>query len=184
MNKWIALVALTVLVFAAAVALFLIPAPSANAPTNGGPEPETFAECVAAGYPVLESYPRQCNTPSGKSFTEDIGNAIEKQDLIRASEPMPGEKISSPLTIAGEARGGWYFEASFPYELLDANGTVIAQGPVAAQGEWMTQDFVPFSATITFPAQPAGSTGTLVLKKDNASGLPENDDSLTIPVTF
>ncbi len=48
----------------------------------------------------------------------------------------------------------------------------------------MTDAFVPFTATLTYPAQPAGSTGTLVLKKDNPSGEPVNDMSLTIPIQF
>ena len=33
-----------------------------------------FEECAAAGYPVGESYPRQCWTPGGKHFVEDIVN--------------------------------------------------------------------------------------------------------------
>ncbi len=34
-----------------------------------------FEECIEAGYPAMESYPRQCRTPDGRSFTESI--AIE-----------------------------------------------------------------------------------------------------------
>ena len=33
-----------------------------------------FEECAAAGYPVGESYPRQCWTPGGKHFIEDISD--------------------------------------------------------------------------------------------------------------
>jgi hypothetical protein len=181
MNKWMTLgIGIFIIAVLALIALFVLPSPT-RAPTK---EPTTFAECVAAGYPVVESYPRQCNTPSGKGFTEDIGNAIEKQDLIRVTSPMPGDSIASPMTVSGEARGTWYFEASFPYELRTASGTVIAQGPVQASGDWMTTEFVPFSVDISFPAQPKGSTGTLLLKKDNPSGLPANEDALTIPVVF
>jgi hypothetical protein len=28
----------------------------------------SFAECKAAGYPIMESYPEQCATPDGRSF--------------------------------------------------------------------------------------------------------------------
>jgi hypothetical protein len=35
----------------------------------------TFDQC-AAKYPVMESYPRQCRTPDGKSFTETINEHI------------------------------------------------------------------------------------------------------------
>jgi len=33
---------------------------------------DSFEECVAAGNPVMESYPRQCRTPDGKHFVETI----------------------------------------------------------------------------------------------------------------
>lgn len=32
----------------------------------------SFEECVAAGYPIMESYPRQCGVPNGPRFTEII----------------------------------------------------------------------------------------------------------------
>lgn len=31
-----------------------------------------FESCAAAGNPVMESYPRQCNTKDGRHFVEDI----------------------------------------------------------------------------------------------------------------
>ena len=35
------------------------------------PKPiKTFEDCAAAGYPVMQSYPRQCDTPGGKIFVE------------------------------------------------------------------------------------------------------------------
>jgi len=30
----------------------------------------------------MESYPRQCRVPDGETFTENIGNELEKDDLI------------------------------------------------------------------------------------------------------
>lgn len=105
-------------------------------------------------------------------------------DLITVGAPTRGALISSPLTITGSARGYWYFEASFPVELRNAQGTIIAQHYAEAQSDWMTEDFVAFKAILSFPAQPNGSQGTLILRKDNPSGLPENDRSLEIPVVF
>ncbi len=142
-----------------------------------------FDSCVSAGYPILESYPEQCRVPGGKTFTRDIGNELEKLDLIQASNPRPGEIIESPLVIDGEARGTWYFEASFPVRLLDGNGKEIAVTHMEAQSEWMTEEFVPFKGTLTF-TPPETGTGTLVLEKDNPSGLPEHSDELRIPVRF
>ncbi len=45
--------------------------------TSGCVEAEeinSFEECVAAGYPVMESYPAQCRIPDGKTFTQVIEN--------------------------------------------------------------------------------------------------------------
>lgn len=108
-----------------------------------------------------------------------------KEDLIRVNTPGQNAIITSPLTIRGEARGYWFFEASFPVKLTDANGNNIPLEPgyMQAKGEWMTEAFVPFEGAYTFTA-PATDTGTLVLMKDNPSGLPENDDALMIPVRF
>ncbi|MBI5135454.1 Gmad2 immunoglobulin-like domain-containing protein [Candidatus Uhrbacteria bacterium] len=104
-------------------------------------------------------------------------------DLIQVDTPQPDQRIQSPLVVRGRARGLWYFEASFPVTLKDATGKVIAQVSAQAQGEWMTQEFVPFAATIKF-TNPATETGTIVLEKDNPSGLLESADAITIPVRF
>jgi len=105
------------------------------------------------------------------------------KDLVKITKPVPNELIFSPLTIEGEARGFWYFEASFPVLLLDANGKEISRTTARAQGEWMTENYVPFKAMLEF-TKPATATGTLVLEKDNPSDLPENADGLKIPVRF
>lgn len=46
----------------------------------------SFEDCAAAGYPVGESYPRQCWTPDGKHFAEKIEGT-----------PSP-----EPITITGK----------------------------------------------------------------------------------
>ncbi|MDP2586811.1 MAG: Gmad2 immunoglobulin-like domain-containing protein [Candidatus Komeilibacteria bacterium] len=142
----------------------------------------SFEDCVAAGYPVMESYPRQCRA-NDQTFVEDIGNELAKADLIRIDYPRPNQTITSPLEITGQARGTWYFEASFPVELRDANGNLLIQYYAQAQGEWMTADFVPFKSILEF-TKPSTPTGQLILRKDNPSGLPEHDDQLIVPIKF
>lgn len=45
---------------------------------NGGIEDiSSFDECAQAGYPIMESYPRQCNTPDGRTFVEQINGREE-----------------------------------------------------------------------------------------------------------
>ncbi|MDO8558881.1 MAG: Gmad2 immunoglobulin-like domain-containing protein [bacterium] len=116
--------------------------------------------------------------------TEYFGNELEKKDLIRITSPRPNQAIRSPLTITGEARGYWFFEASFPVVLTDWDGLIIGQGIAQAKSDWMVTDFVPFEATLTFTADKNAysNRGTLILRKDNPSGLSEHDDALEIPV--
>ena len=166
--------------------------PSAPMPTTGcGDEKKqdstieitSFEECIKAGNPALESWPRQCRTKDGKSFTEEIGNESELVDMINIEVPRPNETVTSPIQIEGVARGFWFFEASFPIKLVDTKGKEITSGIATTQDEWMTEDFVHFTAELTFE-KPEAINGILILERDNPSGLPENDEALSIPVKF
>jgi hypothetical protein len=115
--------------------------------------------------------------------TIGCGRRNPAADVIRVTSPVAGQKVSSPLVIRGAARGSWYFEASFPVRLVDEAGQNLAAGTARAQGDWMTTAFVPFEATLTFTS-PRGKSGTLILEKDNPSGLARNAAELRVPVRF
>ncbi len=123
------------------------------------------------------------NTNGSNNNGTGTTTAPAQNSMIKVTSPLPNSVVRSPLTITGEARGGWYFEATFPVKILDANGKVLGQHYAEAQGEWTTTNFVPFKSTLTFTT-PTTPTGTLVLMKDNPSGLPENDAEIRIPIRF
>lgn len=103
---------------------------------------------------------------------------------LGVTAPQAGALIASPATIIGTITdGGWFFEGSFPVKIVDSNGAVIGRGVAQAQSDWTSTSSVPFTAIVQFSA-PHGATGTVVLSKDNPSGAPQNDLSLTIPVRF
>lgn len=142
---------------------------------------DSFEKCAAKGYPVMEIYPARCAVPNGKTFTQDIGNELEKQDLIRIESPRPNAQIKNPLKISGQARGNWFFEATFPVKLLDENGNILAEHYAQTKNDWMTAEFVPFETELNFTITKS-QKGTLILEKDNPSGLPENADELRVPI--
>lgn len=107
-----------------------------------------------------------------------------KDNLIIVDFPQPNAVITSPLTFSGQARGNWFFEASFPVVLVNWDGLIIAQGLAQADGDWMTEDFVPFSGTLEFTMPDYGNSGAIIFQKDNPSGLPEFDNALEIPILF
>ena len=113
------------------------------------------------------------------------------KDLIEIIFPLPNSVITlgiskTTLEVKGRARGTWFFEASFPVQLVNESGDVIATGIAQADGAWMTTEFVPFSSTLTCNAtkDKTGNIGALVLKKDNSSGDPANEDTFVIPIQF
>ncbi len=169
------------------------------------PDPETpedstinsFEDCVNAGYPVAESYPRQCYTPEGQHFVEEIDEPISppaeepspltltssKGVEIIVTAPLSSAVVTSPLKITGKVPGSWSFEASFPIVLKDANGKILGRAPAALEGDWMTSDMVKFSANLKFK-QPTTQTGILFIEKSNPSGMPKHSDQAELSVKF
>ena len=105
-------------------------------------------------------------------------------ERISVTSPATGSSVKSPLVIRGEARGNWYFEGSFPVLLVAENGMPLVSGVATAEGEWMTEEIVPFAATLEFVVQAGITKGSLILSRDNPSGLPEHDAKVMIPVKF
>ena len=156
---------------------------------NGGSVSITnFDECIAAGYPAMESYPRQCTDGNGETFVEELVGAVqfnsENGVLITLNDFQANKHISSPLTITGEVPGSWSFEAVFVAVLTDWDGRIIAEGQAQLTDDWMTDELVPFEVTLEFEKPTYKNTGALILKKDNPSDLPENDDALEVPVVY
>ncbi len=109
---------------------------------------------------------------------------LDKSDVIIVTAPLSNATATSPLIISGKARGYWYFEASFPVKLYDSNGVLLGVAVAQAQSDWMTENFVPFIASLQFTPPTTTQKGLLVLEKDNPSGLAEHDDAIQIPVRF
>lgn len=134
--------------------------------------------------PVLNDAGTATSTPQTPSVnTPNATYHNATSDTIQVTSPLPGATVSSVFTVTGRARGSWYFEANFPLDVRSATGTVLVQSPVQAGGEWMTSNFVPFSVLVTVPAWYKGEA-VLILHKDNASGLPEHDASMSIPIVI
>ncbi|MBI3290694.1 Gmad2 immunoglobulin-like domain-containing protein [Candidatus Falkowbacteria bacterium] len=138
-----------------------------------------------AGYAF---YQWQSNNASGNIASDGLTNNQNKENnsddvLVRIENPKINTIITSPLKITGEAFGNWYFEASFPVQLRDETGQLLAQGIAQAKSDWMVADYVPFELTLTF-STPSTKTGLLIFIKDNPSGLPELDQKIELPVKF
>lgn len=158
-TQYIVAIVLGLIVIAGAVALVAIPE-------------QTVAPTVD-DLPIIDS--SQQGQPTYENATPN--------DIV-VTLPFPGAVTGKSFTVLGKARGYWFFEASFPVRVLDKDGVQIAVGLAAPTGgEWMTTEFVEFEAKLAVPDTYIGPA-TLVLQRDNPSGEPERDASVSFPFTI
>lgn len=100
---------------------------------------------------------------------------------VLVTQPKKLSTVSTNVEVAGEAKGFWFFEATFPIAIIDAKGNTLAQSYATAESNWMTEEYVPFTGTIEIRNTYKG-TGSLLIQNANASGLPENSKFIEIPI--
>lgn len=154
--------------------------------------PEDFWSCqnnawVKHGQPSAPMPTIACGVVRHSSqIVENNKTATSADEIIsevKLDFPTANQIVSSPLVVEGEAKGTWFFEASFPVKLIGEDGEVLARGIAEAQSDWMTTSSVPFKATLNF--NPGSSTiGMIILQRDNPSGMSENDKQFGVPVRF
>jgi hypothetical protein len=157
---WVIIVILFLIIIGLAWLLFVTPTPTDNGQN-------------------ATSTPGQTDTNTGTSSGTTSGAL---HDRVVVDAPKSGQTVFQSFTITGKAPGNWYFEATFPIKVVDPQGNTVASGIGNALSDWMTTEDVAFTADIKV-ANYAGPA-TLVLMKDNPSGLPENEDSVSIPITI
>ena len=131
------------------------------------------------GAHVAEAPTGETPIPSFEGVTYD--NATS--DMITIDLPFPQAIVSHQFTARGKARGTWYFEASFPVHVFDKDGNELVSGPAQAEGDWMTEEFVPFKIDLIVPQTYKGDA-TIVFMKDNPSGLPDKEANISFPITI
>ncbi len=140
---------------------------------SGEQADQFMAECLAGEHPeVVERYRDSMGGPTTPN--------------IEVTSPSARQSVGNPITLTGEAQGNWFFEATAPVVVVNWDGLIIGEGYIEAEGDWMTTDMVPFSGSISYdlPADSYSNNGTVIFQRANASGLPENDAAVEIPVVL
>ncbi|HEY4521506.1 MAG TPA: Gmad2 immunoglobulin-like domain-containing protein [Candidatus Paceibacterota bacterium] len=124
------------------------------------------------------------STADEETPPSSVDEAPSSQPLSRSvvvTTPQQKQHVGRNFTVAGVAPGPWFFEAQFPMQVRDMEGSVVGRATATAQGEWMTEELVTFTAMMHIDATFHGEA-ILILMKDNPSGMPENDDAIEVPV--
>lgn len=80
----------------------------------------SFEECAAAGYPIMESYPEQCRTPDGENFVRNISSSASSA----ATTTFTPEVIATDLQIPWDLT----FLPSGDMLVTERSGTVLRIG--------------------------------------------------------
>lgn len=133
-----------------------------------------FAECAAAGYPIMESFPRQCRAGE-ENFVEEIP---AEEANIRVSKPQANDEIGLPFTLRGEART---FESTVNFRIRDEDGSVLHEDFTTALVS-ENSAFGEFSTEVSYPA-PKGTTGMIEVFEYSARD-GEEINMVRIPIIF
>jgi hypothetical protein len=101
-------------------------------------------------------------------------------DDIVVDTPIPGSMTGTLIKVSGKARGTWFFEGSFPVSVRDSEGQSLGLVPAGSTKDWMTEEFIPFTAEIDVSDHEGPAM--VVFERDNPSGEVERDASVSIPV--
>lgn len=98
---------------------------------------------------VARSQARQ-TTPQPNANSIGYSYLSSKSVSILVYAPLKNATVTSPVAVIGEVPGNWSFEAQFPVQLKDSKGNIIARTSAHVLGSWQTDQFVPFSAQLTY----------------------------------
>ncbi|HAT03978.1 MAG TPA: hypothetical protein DCS29_04380 [Candidatus Magasanikbacteria bacterium] len=112
----------------------------------------SFEECIKAGYPVMESSPRQCKTPEGKNFIEDIiltpvgqevVNTAPEDTIETPSVKKPVAPVVKPTTVV-LPDAIYYDEEGFPLNPVEMQEFTNSAGVLFyyVEGEWLPEEYV------------------------------------------
>lgn len=133
---------------------------------------------------LITAYP--ADTTYRETFIQMLGTfeLFDTNSLVKLTSIDSGDSIESGVLLEGEAPGMWMFEGQLEVRVETAGGAVLGTETLSAEGDWMTEDLVPFSGEVEFDVPAGVGEGYVVFVKSNPSGLPENADEVRFRVLF
>jgi hypothetical protein len=129
----------------------------------------------------LNVFQKKLNADDTKGFTNFTDGMLGNKDDIISFSIFPYSRVHGIVSYRGRIKGGYFFEANILINILDANKKVLKSSNTMATTDWMTAGPVNFEGSIDFTNLKKGPA-YFEIHNDNASGLPENDKSVLIPI--
>ncbi len=170
LNLVLPLFALSGLVFAgnwyvAAYGDITVPEPATRSITN-------FAECVAAGYPVMESYPEQCRTDDGQTFVNPAAPQPLPTEPDTVSEPLPAtNEDETQLAATAAVRVQAAKDLGVDEGVIDIIRVTKAQWPDGCLGIGEADQMCIMMLTHGYEVTVTGNNETVVYRTDQTGAV-------------
>lgn len=146
--------------------------------SNEGNNWEKYPLNLTIGYHICENkYEADCLQK------EEYEKVTGDKESLLAFSILPGGEVSDNIIIQGWIKNSYFFEGNILVNILDSNKKNIKQTHANSVTEWMTDGPVEFQGEVDFSYLPKGNA-YIEIHNDNASGLPENDKSILIPIVI
>ena len=134
---------------------------------------------VKHGNPTVSMPTTTCEikTVENNANTEYDGslilNNLKENDLLQTG-----------FIIEGKVKDNFFFEGTFPIEVQDMSGNGLGTLFATSKTDWMTSDYIEFKTEPINFDKKDNTEGYILFKKDNPSGLSENDRTIKLKVKF
>lgn len=124
---------------------------------------------------------RQCKEETSPSMGTKY--YTQKGEILYLENIKDGDTVEVGTVLTGSISGPWYFEGVFPVRIFNEYGEILNTVVAQTNEEWMTEDLVNFSFTVTAPINEEMPV-LLRIEKSNPTGNSENDDYFDINITL
>lgn len=146
-------------------------------PTNQNTTPliQSFADCVAAGNPVLESFPEQCRTADGQLFTNTVTGVAVGEPVGGITEPTKLPNDTEREATMDAVRAAAAKDFAVDVEQIDIIDVTAHEWPDGCLGLATADEMCIMMITYGYEITVAAGTDTAVYRTDQTGAVVRKD---------
>ena len=139
-------------------------------------------EEICCKYSLCANITKKCEEVKEEAKGTEI--ISEKGVKVKLDNIKEGDTVEVGFEVKGSVTGSWFTEGVFPVRITEKEtNSVIITNTARADGEWETEDYVPFSFVIDAEIEEEGSY-ILRFDKANPSGVSDGYDYASLTVNL
>jgi len=136
---------------------------------------QSFADCIAAGNPVLESFPEQCRTADGQLFTNTVTGVAVGEPVGEVTEPTRTPNDTERAAAMEAVRAQTAKDFGIPVEQVDVLAVTAHEWPDGCLGLATADEMCIMMITYGYEITVAAGTDTAVYRTDQTGAVVRKD---------